>query len=202
MPADHLLGKEGAAFVIAQTRLGGGRIHHAMRTVATIRKAFDMMCQRALSRHTQGEVLAEKQMVQEAIADSWIEIEQFRLLVLRTAWLIDRLKDYRKVRKDIAAVKVAMPKVYHDVVYRAMHLHGSLGVSNEMPLIGMWTMAPVMGIADGPTEVHKITVARQVLKGYEPSPGLFPTQHLPERVAAAREQFAEIIQHQHANDLL
>ena len=118
VPADHLLGKEGAAFVIAQTRLGGGRIHHAMRTVATIRKAFDMMCQRALSRHTQGEVLAEKQMVQEVIADSWIEIEQFRLLVLRTAWLIDRVKDYRKVRKDIAAVKVRA-EVLHDLLPRA-----------------------------------------------------------------------------------
>ena len=106
LSADHLLGKEGSAFVIAQTRLGGGRIHHAMRTVAQVKKAFDMMCERSLSRETQGEVLAQKQMVQERIADSWIEIEQFRLLVLRTAWRIDKFKDYRAVRKDIAAVKV------------------------------------------------------------------------------------------------
>ena len=116
MPADHLLGKPGGAFVIAQTRLGGGRIHHAMRTIAQLRRAFDMMCERALSRDVRGGKLADLQMTQEKIADSWIEIEQFRLLVLRTAWLIDRYKDYKKVRKDIAAVKVAMPKVLHDVV--------------------------------------------------------------------------------------
>jgi acyl-CoA dehydrogenase len=185
--------------VIAQTRLGGGRIHHAMRTVATIRKAFDMMCQRALSRHTQGEVLAEKQMVQEAIADSWIEIEQFRLLVLRTAWLIDRLKDYRKVRKDIAAVKVAMPKVLHDVCYRAMHLHGALGVSNELPLASMWMSAAALGIADGPTEVHKVTVARQVLRDYQGYEGVFPPEHIPTRRDALRTRFAELLEHELGN---
>jgi len=196
VPADHLLGKEGAAFVIAQTRLGGGRIHHAMRSVATVRKAFDMMCRRALSRETQGERLAEKQMVQEAIADSWIEIEQFRLLVLRTAWRIDRMKDYRKVRKDIAAVKVAMPKVLHDVCYRAMHLHGALGVSNELPLAAMWMSAAAMGIADGPTEVHKVTLARQVLRDYEGYEGVFPPEHIPTRRAELRGRFAELLEHE------
>jgi len=201
VPSENVLGGPGQAFVIAQTRLGGGRIHHAMRTVGMCQKAIDMMCERALSRTTQGSSLASKQMVQEYVADSWIELHQFRLMVLHAAWVIDQVGGH-KARKEIAAVKVATAKVLKDIVFRAMHVHGSLGVSNEMPLIGMWTMAPVMGIADGPTEVHKITVARQVLKGYEPSPGLFPTQHLPERVAAAREQFAEIIQHQHANDLL
>jgi acyl-CoA dehydrogenase len=199
VPADHLLGKPGSAFAIAQTRLGGGRIHHAMRTVATIRKAFDMMCRRALSRHTQGELLAEKQMVQEAIADSWIEIEQFRLLVLRTAWLIDRHKDYRKVRKDIAAVKVAMPKVLHDVCYRAMHLHGALGVSNELPLAGMWMGAAALGIADGPTEVHKVTVARQVLREYEGYEGVFPPEHIPTKRAALRSRFAELLEQELGN---
>ena len=119
VPSDHLLGGEGQAFVIAQTRLGGGRIHHAMRTIAQVRQAFDMMCERALSRQTREGPLASLGVVQEQIADSWIEIEQFRLLVLRTAWLIDRHQDYKRVRKDIAAVKVAMPKVYHDVVQRA-----------------------------------------------------------------------------------
>src|SRR4051795_9896378 len=201
VPEENLLGGEGQAFAIAQTRLGGGRIHHAMRTVGMCQKALDMMCERALSRHTQGSTLASKQMVQEYVADSWIELHQFRLMVLHAAWVIDQVGGH-KARKEIGAVKVATAKVLKDIVFRAMHVHGSLGVSNEMPLIGMWTMAPVMGIADGPTEVHKITVARQVLKGYEPAPGLFPTQHLPDRVAAAREQFAEIIQHQHANDLL
>jgi acyl-CoA dehydrogenase len=199
VPADHLLGKPGGAFVIAQTRLGGGRIHHAMRTIAALRKAFDMMCERALSRDVRGGKLADLQMTQEKIADSWIEIEQFRLLVLRTAWLIDRYKDYKKVRKDIAAVKVAMPKVYHDVVMRAMHLHGSLGVSDEMPFAQMLMGAAVMGIADGPTEVHKVTVARQVLREYKGTDSLFPSAHLPTRRAAARERFAHLLENEIGN---
>ncbi|HSS09553.1 MAG TPA: acyl-CoA dehydrogenase family protein [Acidimicrobiales bacterium] len=195
VPADHLLGDEGSAFVIAQTRLGGGRIHHAMRTIAQLRKAFDMMCERALSRETRDGPLASLQMVQEKIADSWIEIEQFRLLVLRTAWLIDRYQDYRRVRKDIAAVKVAMPKVLHDVVQRAMHLHGALGVSSEMPFGRMMLAAEVMGIADGPTEVHKLTVARQVLREYQPVDGLWPSQHLPKLEAEARARYADLLEH-------
>jgi acyl-CoA dehydrogenase len=194
VPADHVLGKPGSAFVIAQTRLGGGRIHHAMRTIAQLGKAFDMMCERALSRETRHGKLASLGVVQEQIADSWIEVEQFRLLVLRTAWLIDKYQDYKKVRKDIAAVKVAMPKVYHDVAQRAMHLHGALGVSNEMPFAGMLMAAEVMGIADGPTEVHKLTVARQVLREYKAADGLWPTGHLPTRRAAARERYADALE--------
>jgi acyl-CoA dehydrogenase len=194
VPADHLLGEEGSAFVIAQTRLGGGRVHHAMRTVAQLGKAFDMMCERSLSRETQGQKLAEKQMVQERIADSWIEIEQFRLLVLRTAWLIDKYKDYKRTRKDIAAIKVAMPKVLHDVAQRAMHLHGALGVSDEMPFMSLMLAAEVMGIADGPTEVHKLTIARQVLRDYKPADGLWPTEHLPSKRAAARERLAHLLE--------
>lgn len=187
---DHLLGEPGAAFGIAQVRLGGGRIHHAMRTIAQLEKAFSMMCERALSRETRDGPLASKGVVQEQIADSWIEIEQFKLLVLRTAWRIDELNDYRKVRKDIAAVKVAMPKVYHDVVLRAMHLHGALGVSNEMPFSSMLIASEVMAIADGPTEVHKSTVARQVLREHEAVDDLFPSRHLPKLRAAAREKYA------------
>ncbi|HEX4777642.1 MAG TPA: acyl-CoA dehydrogenase family protein [Acidimicrobiia bacterium] len=201
VPAENVLGGPGQAFVIAQTRLGGGRIHHAMRTVGVCQKAIDMMCERALSRHTQGSVLASKEMVQEYVADSWIELHQFRLMVLHAAWVIDQVGGH-KARKEIAAVKVATAKVLKDIVFRAMHVHGSLGVSNEMPLVGMWTMAPVMGIADGPTEVHKITVARQVLKGYKPSEGLFPSEHLPPRVAAAKARFAELIDHEVANGSL
>jgi acyl-CoA dehydrogenase len=200
VPSDHLLGGEGQAFAISQTRLGGGRVHHAMRTVARIRAAFDMMCERAVSRQTRKGSLGSLQMVQEAIADSWIEIEQFRLLVLRTAWLIDRHRDYHKVRKDIAAIKVLTPKVYHDVVMRAMHLHGALGVSNEMPFASMLIQAEVLGIADGPTEVHKVTVARQVLKGYEPAPGLWPTEHLPSRREAAAGRIAELMEHVAGNE--
>lgn len=195
VPADHLLGGEGQAFVIAQTRLGGGRIHHAMRTIAQLRKAFDMMCERALSRQTRNGTLATLGVVQEQIADSWYEIEQFRLLVLRTAWLIDKHQDYLKVRKDIAAVKVAMPKVFHDVVMRAMHLHGALGVSNEMPFAGMLIGAEIMAIADGPTEVHKVTIARQVLKEHSAVDTLFPSGHLPTRREQARRDLAEVLEH-------
>jgi acyl-CoA dehydrogenase len=195
IPADHLLGDAGGAFVIAQTRLGGGRIHHAMRTIAQVRKAFDMMCERALSRQTRHGPLASLQMTQEKIADSWIEIEQFRLLVLRTAWLIDKHQDYKRVRKDIAAVKVAMPKVLHDVAQRALHLHGALGVSNEMPFMQMMAGAEALGIADGPTEVHKITLATQLLKDYKPAEGLWPSAHLPTRREEARARYAEVLEH-------
>jgi acyl-CoA dehydrogenase len=195
VPADHLLGDEGGAFVIAQTRLGGGRIHHAMRTIAQVRKAFDMMCERAVSRQTRKGPLASLQMTQERIADSWIEMEQFRLLVLRTAWLIDKYKDYKRVRKDIAAVKVAMPKVYHDIVQRAMHLHGALGVSNEMPFASMMLGAEIMGIADGPSEVHKVTIATQLLKDYKAADGLFPSTHIPTLRAQARARYADILEH-------
>ena len=191
IPEANLLGGRGMAFVIGQTRLGGGRVHHAMRTVGACKHALDLMCQRAVSRTTRDGKLADYQMVQEQIADSWIQLEQFRLLVMRTAWLIDKYKDYNKVRKDIAAIKVAMPKVYHDIAAKALHIHGALGVSNEMPFMGMVTSSFVMGIADGPTEVHKVTVAKQILKDYHPSNELFPDYHLPRKRAAAQERFAE-----------
>ena len=190
VPKDHMLGPRGGAFVVAQTRLGGGRIHHAMRTIGQVRRAFDMMCERVLSRTTQGSLLADKQMVQEKIADSWMEIEQFRLLVLRTAWKIDRYKDYLKVRKDIAAVKALMPKVFHDVAARALHLHGSLGATSEMPFVEQVIQSFHMGLADGPTEVHKITVARQVLREYQATADLFPTQHIPKLREAAMRKYA------------
>ena len=194
IPADHILGGPGQGFEVAQTRLGGGRIHHAMRTIGQVKKSFDLMCERVLSRETQGEILANKQMVQEKIADSWIEIEQFRLLVLQTAWRIDKYKDYRKVRKDIAAVKAQMPKVFHDVACRALYLHGSLGVSNEMPFSKQITESFVMGLADGPTEVHKVTVARQVLREYEGTKGLFPTGHLPALREQAIQKYGDMLE--------
>jgi len=199
VPADHVLGGEGQAFAIAQTRLGGGRIHHAMRTIATLGKAFDLMCERALSRDVRGGNLASLGITQEKIADSWIEIEQFRLLVLRTAWLIDKHNDYKRVRKDISAIKAAMPKVLHDVVQRSMHLHGSLGISNEMPFSGWMVAAEVMGLADGPTENHKIVLARQLLKTYEPHEGLFPRAHLPAVREAARAKYADFLEHEVGN---
>ena len=199
VPADALLGGEGQAFAIAQTRLGGGRIHHAMRTIGLARKALDMMCERALSRTTQGSLLAEKQFVQGYIADSYAQLTQFRLFVLYTAWSIDKHNDYRKVRKDIAAVKVIMPSVLHDIAWRAIQLHGALGVSNEMPFQGMLIGASVMGLADGPTEVHKMTIARQVLRDHRPSDDLWPTGHLPKRLAAAKAKFAEHLEHEVGN---
>lgn len=192
VPAENLLGGEGQAFTIAQTRLGGGRIHHAMRTVAMVKKSIQMMCERALSRRTQGEVLASKQLVQQYIADSFIQLEQFRLLVLYTAWHIDK-GHKREARTYIAAVKVQMADVLHDVVRRALQVHGALGCSNEMPLANLWLAVPVMGIADGPTEVHKLTVAKQVLRDYQPYEGVWPRDFLPTRVAEARARFAEYL---------
>ncbi|MEV5542769.1 acyl-CoA dehydrogenase family protein [Saccharopolyspora shandongensis] len=193
VPADALLGPRGEAFMVAQTRLGGGRIHHAMRTVGLIRRSLDMMAERALSRTTQGEQLARKQMVQEMIADSWLDLETYRLLVLRTAWRIDKYQDYRKVRADISAVKAMMPRVLRDVASRALQVHGSLGVSNEMPFAGYVTQSFHMGLADGPTEVHKATLARQVLHDYEPSDDLFPTRHEPKLRDQARQKYADVL---------
>ena len=199
VPADALLGGEGQAFAIAQTRLGGGRIHHAMRTVGHAKKALDMMCERALSRETQGELLAKKQFVQGYVADSYAQLMQFRLFVLYTAWSIDKHNDYKKVRKDIAAVKVLMPTVLHDIAWRALQVHGALGASNEMPFARMMLGASVLGLADGPTEVHKVTVAKQVLRDYRPSDDLWPSEHLPKKKEAARAKFAEFLEHEVGN---
>jgi len=198
IPADHLLGEEGAAFEIAQARLGGGRIHHAMRTIAQVRRALDMMLERAVSRQVRAGNLGSQQLVQQAIAESWIQLEQFRLFVLRTAWLIDKHNDYQLVRKDIAAVKAAMPGVYYDVVRRAMHMHGSLGLSNEMPFSSMLISAESMSLADGPTEIHQMTVAKQLLRNAKPADGLFPSEHLPARRLAAQQHLAEVLEREAA----
>ena len=199
VPESALLGGEGQAFAIAQTRLGGGRIHHAMRTIGMATKALDMMCERALSRSTQGSLLADKQFVQGYIADSYAQLVQFRLFVLYVAWTIDKHNDYRKVRKDIAAVKVVMPDVLHDIAQRALQVHGALGVSNEMPFSRMMMAASVLGLADGPTEVHKVTVARQVLRNHRASDDLWPTEHLPRKLAAAKAKFADHLEHEVGN---
>jgi acyl-CoA dehydrogenase len=194
VPAENILGGRGEAFAVAQTRLGGGRIHHAMRTIGQVQKSFDMMCERVLSRETQGELLAKKQMVQEKIADSWMDIQQFRLLVLQTAWKIDKYQDYLMVRKDIAAVKATMPRVFHDVAARALQIHGSLGVSGEMPFSRQVIESFHMALADGPTEVHKVTVARQVLRDYNGTNGMFPTRHIPALREEAIKRFADVIE--------
>ena len=193
VPKDNVLGGRGNAFVVAQTRLGGGRVHHAMRTVGMARRALDMMLERAVSRRTQGELLSRKQMVQEMVADSWIELEQFRLLVLRTAWRIDRYNDYKRVRGDISAVKVAMSGVLHRIASRALQVHGSLGVTEEMPFMDMISNAYHLGLADGPTEVHKVTLARTLFANATPAPGLFPTMHIPAERAAALIKYADVL---------
>src|SRR5690349_8547321 len=199
VPEDALLGGEGQAFVIAQTRLGGGRIHHAMRTIGMAQKAFDMMCERVLSRETAGSLLADKQFVQGYIADSYAQLVQFRLFVLYTAWEIDKYNDYKRVRKDIATAKVVMPTVLHDIAWRAMQVHGALGTTNEMPFFGMIHGAGVMGLADGPTEVHKVTIARQVIRDYKPAEGMWPTEWLPGKIDAAKAKYADFLEHEVGN---
>src|SRR4030095_11925112 len=131
--------------------------HHAMRTVGLVKRIFDMLCERAVSRFTQGEMLGNKQLVQEMIADSWMESEAFRLLTMQTAWKIDLYNDYKLVRADISAVKAMMQKVLHDVSARALQVHGSLGVTHEVPFVQYLVESFVLGLADGPTEVHKVT---------------------------------------------
>ena len=188
VPLDAMLGGPGEGFKVAQARLGGGRVHHAMRTVGKCQRAIDMMLERAVSRRTQGKQLCEHQFVQGTIADSIIELEQFRLLVLKTAWVIDEVEAGREphgtARTLIAMCKVQMAKVYHDIVQRAIQLHGSLGVTLETPLADMWMGLPSLALADGPTEVHKAQVAKAYLKNTKPAKGLFPSEHIPTRLAA------------------
>jgi acyl-CoA dehydrogenase len=199
VPHENLLGGEGQAFAVAQTRLGGGRVHHAMRTVGQVQRCLDMMCERALSRYTQGSLLAEKQNVQSYIADTYAELMQFKLFVLYVAWRIDKVQDYSAVRHDIAAIKVLTPKVLHDAVQRAIQVHGALGVSNELPLAHMWRAAAAQGVIDGPTEVHRTAVARQLLKRYQPAEGMWPSEWIPGKVGAAEEKFAALLEHEVAN---
>ena len=191
--ADALLGPEGKGFEVAQIRLSGGRVHHTMRTVGICQKAFDMMCERAVSRETFGGLLGEKQAVQHAIAESYAQIQQFRLFVLYTAWQIDQGVPYAKMRKDISTAKNLAYTVQRDVLDRVIHLHGALGCSNEMPLGEWWMMVPAQGLMDGPWEVHANTVARQVLKDCQPATGLWPTEWLPAKVEAAHEKHHEAL---------
>jgi acyl-CoA dehydrogenase len=193
LPADSLLGREGDGFVVAQTRLGGGRVHHAMRTVGLCHRAFDMMCERAVSRSTKGSLLAEKGPVQAMIADSWAQITQFRLMVLYTAWLIDQ-RSTAGTRKEIAAIKITAPQVLHDVMMRAIQIHGALGISNELPLWEWLQQVFVVGFSDGPAEVHRVTMARQILAAYRPAEGLWPSEHLPARRAAAQAAIASMLE--------
>ena len=132
-------------------------------------------------------------MTQEKVADSWMELHAFRLQVLYAAWKVDQVGGHA-ARREIAAVKVATPQVYREAVLRTMQLHGALGTSNEMPLANMLMASVTMGIADGPSEVHKITVARDVLKGYSAAAGAWPSEHLVERRAEARAEWADLLE--------
>ena len=201
VPAENLLGEPGSGFAIAQTRLGGGRLHHAMRTIGQARRALEMMTERIASRRTRGGPLSDQQAVRQQLADSWIEIEQFRLQVLHAAWQVDRSVETgdpehkRLARLHISAVKAATPKLLVDVMYRAVHLHGALGASNELPLMRMWQSGPVLGVADGPTEAHKDVVARLLLKNAVPAEDpLFGSEHIPTRLEAAREKYGHLLE--------
>jgi acyl-CoA dehydrogenase len=193
IPRNYILGGVGEGFLVAQTRLSGGRVHHAMRSVGHMKAAFEMMTERAQSRFTQGEVLARKQLVQDMIAEAWMEIEQFRLFVLQTAWKIDKYNDYKKVRKDIAASKVIASRTLVDVATKALQIHGSLGISDEMPFVSMIVNGLHVGIADGPSEIHKVTIARELLKEVAPHEGVFPSQHIPALVEQARARYADTL---------
>jgi acyl-CoA dehydrogenase len=193
VPLDAMLGGPGEGFKVAQARLGGGRIHHAMRTVGKCQHAFEMMLERAISRRTQGKMLGDHQFVQDMIADSAIELSQFRLLVIETAWIIDN-QPHGAARTHIGMCKVAMAKLYHDIARRAIHLHGSLGVSNELPLADMWMGVLSLGLADGSTEVHKTQVAKAFMRKTTPAEGLFPSEHLLPKLEAARARYAHMLE--------
>jgi len=192
LPDSARLGPLNGGFMVAQSRLGGGRIHHAMRTIGLIQKCLDMMAERALSRELRDGPLSRKQAVQFDIAETWIALRQFRLLVLETAWLFDQGRE-DETRGYISALKVTAADISQKVVWRAMHLHGALGVSNEMPFAHMLMTAAMLGLADGPTEVHKSVVARRVLSQYSAIPDLFPSEHLPAKIKAAQAYYADAL---------
>jgi acyl-CoA dehydrogenase len=197
--ADALLGGVGDGFMLAQQRLGPGRIHHCMRWLGVARRAFDMMCERATYRHAHGSLLSEKQTVQNWIADSAAEMQAARLMTLHAAWVMDT-QGARAAMVDIALIKFYGAKVLHDVVDRALQTHGSLGYSTDLPLEQMYRFARAARIYDGPDEVHRQTVARRILHGYSPPPDDVPSEHLPTRREHARERFAELLGALTAND--
>ncbi len=163
VPVSNVLGKEGDGFAIAQARLGPGRIHHCMRSIGAAQRALEMMCQRATSRVAFGKPLSEQGVIQDWIAQSELEIEQARLLTLKTAWMIDQLGK-RAAQKEIAMIKIVAPEVHTNVVNRAMQVFGGAGLSDDFPLASMWAHGRVLHLADGPDEVHKRSLARSVIR--------------------------------------
>ncbi len=166
VPVEHMLGEEGGGFAMAQARLGPGRIHHCMRAIGVAERALELMCRRVRERRAFGKTLAEQGVIQQWIADSRIEIEQVRLLVLKTAWLMDTVGN-KGARIEISAIKVAAPDVALRVIDRAIQAHGALGVSNDAPLASMYAHVRTLRLADGPDEVHRMSVARRELRKYE-----------------------------------
>jgi acyl-CoA dehydrogenase len=162
VPADNLLGERGMGFVVAQDRLGPGRIHHCMRAIGTCERAIEMMCRRANDRESFGGKLAEKQFVQDFIAKSRMETDQARLLTLNAAWQMDT-RGKRAARQSISMIKVVAANVVMDVLDRAIQVHGALGMSDDTPLAGMWRFSRMLKVADGPDEVHKMVIARREL---------------------------------------
>jgi acyl-CoA dehydrogenase len=167
VPRGNLLGDEGSGFAIAQARLGPGRIHHCMRLIGMAERAFDIMCRRAHERTAFGKALAEQGVVRDWIAESRIRIEQARLMVLKTAWLIDTV-GAKGARIEISAIKVAVPRTATWVIDRGIQLLGGAGVSQDFPLASLYAHARTLHIADGPDEVHKRSVARRELRRFAP----------------------------------
>ncbi len=163
VPATNLLGQEGAGFAMAQARLGPGRIHHCMRTIGQCELALALMCERTLERHVFGKYLADFANVQEWIAESRLEIDQARLLVLRAAWRLDQAV-HTQSRVDVSAIKVVAARLQTRVVDRAMQVFGAMGLSPDTPLAYFWTWGRAMQLLDGPDEVHLRTVARHELE--------------------------------------
>jgi acyl-CoA dehydrogenase len=199
VPVENLLGGQGEGFMIAQHRLGPGRIHHCMRWLGQSRRAFDMLCERALTRAVHGSLLADKQTVQNWIADSAAEMQAARLLTLHAAWVMDT-QGSAAARREIGLIKFFGARVLHDVIDRALQVHGSLGYSSDLPLEAMYRYARAARLYDGPDEVHRTSVARQILRGYEPSAGGVPREHVPTRREEARRRFAALLEVVSQND--
>jgi acyl-CoA dehydrogenase len=170
VPATNLLGEQGQGFRLAQARLGPGRVHHCMRTIGQCELALELMCERALERRTFGKHLADFANVQDWIAQSRIEIDQARLLVLRAAWLMDR-QGNAAARIDVSAIKVIAAQLQTRVVDRAMQVFGAMGLTPDVPLSYLWTWGRALRFIDGPDEVHLRTVARAELAKAKASRG-------------------------------
>jgi acyl-CoA dehydrogenase len=168
VPVGNTLGEPGDGFLIAQKRLGPGRIHHVMRWLGQMQRAFELMCERALAREAFGERLADKQTVQNWIADSAAEIQACRLMTLDAAHRIDQGDE---ARVQISLIKFYAARVLNDVIDRAIQVHGALGLTDGTPLATMWAHARGGRIYDGPDEVHRMVVARRILKAFEQGDG-------------------------------